>query len=257
MKQKHFLLLTIGLFMASSVFPHLSFAKKDPELEKIKKVLEYKVHIKAENGEVFNAGQEAAMDPKTGRVYVLTNLVGVKQNREGGGIILDPKGFIAANFHTVSNAARITVTLHDHTELEATIAQSYSDRDIAILRVKPPKPLKAIPFADSDSVKVGDQMYVIANSKQISNKIGGAQVTGLDQTKNENEKTKAITNIIQFVTDLPLQEGDSGSPILTKTGEFLGFIEAGHALTQNPIYALPSNVIHNYYLKFLKTGKKN
>lgn len=256
MKMKKLLsLLIVGILVLLAIPQKTSFAKKDSEVEKIKKVLESKVHIKAENGEVFSAGQEAAMDPSTGRVYVLTNLVGMKQDREGAGVIVDSKGFIAANFHTVSNAARITITLYDKTELEATLVKSYADRDIAILRVKAGKPLKAIEFADSDSIKIGDQMYVIANSKQIYNAISGAQVIGLDQTKSINQKTKAITNIIQFVTDLPLQEGDSGSPILTKNGKFLGFIEAGHEFTQNPIYALPSNIIRDYYLDCLQTGK--
>ena len=240
-----------GLFFLCAANP--LFPETKSEMKAIRKILHSKVYIKAESGQIFNAGQEAAMDPKTGKIYVLTNLAGVKYERDGAGIILNSKGFIATNLHTVKDAGRITITFHENSQIEATPVQSYPDRDIAILRVKAPKPLEPIQFADSDKLKVGDQLYIIANSKLIRDVIGGVQIIGFDQTKKKNENEQ--TNIIQFVSDLPLQEGDSGSPILDKKGRFLGFVEAGHLFTQNPKYALPSNVIHNSYMEFLKSGK--
>ena len=81
----------------------------------------------------------------------------------GSGFIIDPSGLIVTNNHVIDGADEITVTLQDNTTLKATVVGRDETGDIALLKVKPDKPLPAVQFGDSDTARVGDWVLAIGN----------------------------------------------------------------------------------------------
>ncbi len=81
----------------------------------------------------------------------------------GSGFIIDPAGLIVTNNHVIDGADEITVTLQDNTTLKATVVGRDETGDIALLKVKPDKPLPAVEFGDSDTQRVGDWVLAIGN----------------------------------------------------------------------------------------------
>ncbi len=249
----HFLILSFAAFFIISEKP---LHAEHSELKLIQKISKAIVHIKAESGGIFNAGQDAILDRNTGRILVLTDLVGVKQDKYGCGIIVSKRGLIVTNFHTVKDAGRLTVILQDGKEVPATLTHSVPEKDFAVLRIDPPGPLTAIQFADSNQVRKGARVYLVGHSPQVKNSVGGGEVVGMDEKQNAEADPDGTLNIIQIVTGFELTEGDSGSAILDQKGKLLGMVAAGHLFSKNPIYAIPSNIIKNRFLEFLKTASK-
>ena len=81
----------------------------------------------------------------------------------GSGFIIDASGLVVTNNHVIDGADEITVTLQDNTSLKAKVLGRDETGDIALLQVKPDKPLPAVQFGDSDAERVGDWVLAIGN----------------------------------------------------------------------------------------------
>ncbi|CAN0105557.1 unnamed protein product, partial [Discosporangium mesarthrocarpum] len=81
----------------------------------------------------------------------------------GSGFVIDSAGLVVTNNHVIADADEITVTLHDDTKLKAELVGRDPKTDLALLRVKPKKPLVAVPFGDSGKTRVGDWVVAIGN----------------------------------------------------------------------------------------------
>ena len=82
-------------------------------------------------------------------------------NSLGSGFIIDASGIVVTNNHVISEADEISVILNDGTRLKATLIGRDQKTDLALLQVKPDKPLKAVKFGDSDKLRLGE--WVVAN----------------------------------------------------------------------------------------------
>ena len=77
-------------------------------------------------------------------------------NSLGSGFIIDASGIVVTNNHVISDADEINVILNDGSKLKAEIIGRDQKTDIALLRVKPDKPLKAVKFGDSEKLRLGE-----------------------------------------------------------------------------------------------------
>ena len=81
----------------------------------------------------------------------------------GSGFVIDPAGVIVTNNHVVEGAETIEVRLHDDTVLKAELVGRDPKTDLAVIRVKPEKPLPVVSFGDSDKLRVGEWVMAIGN----------------------------------------------------------------------------------------------
>src|SRR5262249_20386237 len=84
-------------------------------------------------------------------------------NSLGSGFIIDASGIVVTNNHVISEADEVTVILNDGSRLKAEIIGKDQKTDIALLRVKPEKPLTAVKFGDSDRLRLGEWVIAIGN----------------------------------------------------------------------------------------------
>src|ERR1700719_3652844 len=71
-------------------------------------------------------------------------------NSVGSGFIIDPSGIVVTNNHVISEADEITVIRNDGTRARPELIDKYQKPDLALLRVKPDKPLTAVKFGESE-----------------------------------------------------------------------------------------------------------
>src|SRR5208282_1635988 len=67
-------------------------------------------------------------------------------NSLGSGFVIDPSGLVVTNNHVIADADEINVILNDGAKLPAELVGKDSKSDLAVLRVHPDKPLKAVKF---------------------------------------------------------------------------------------------------------------
>jgi serine protease Do len=139
-----------------------------------------------------------------------------RTNSLGSGFIIDPSGIIITNNHVIADANDVTVILDDGTKLKAKIIGKDEKVDVAVLRVKSDKPLKAVKFGDSDKVRVGDWVMAVGNPFGL----GGTVTAGIISARNRNIDSGPYDNYFQ--TDAAINKGNSGGPLFDMDGEVIG-----------------------------------
>jgi serine protease Do len=158
----------------------------------------------------------------------------------GSGFIIDSSGIVVTNNHVIADADEITVTLHDDTSYKAEIVGRDAKTDLAVLRIKPSKPLTAVKFGDSDQTRVGDWVLAIGNPFGL----GGSVTAGiLSARSREINNGSPYDDFLQ--TDASINRGNSGGPMFDMNGDVIGINTAIYSPSGGSIgigFAIPSNL---------------
>ena len=159
-------------------------------------------------------------------------------NSLGSGFIIDPSGLVVTNNHVIADADEINVILNDGTKLKAELVGKDSKSDLALLRVHPDKPLKAVKFGNSDKLRLGEWVIAIGNPFSL----GGTVTAGIVSARNRDINSGPYDNYIQ--TDAAINRGNSGGPLFNLNGEVVGINTAIISPSGGSIgigFAVPSN----------------
>ena len=112
--------------------------------------------------------------------------------------------------------------------------------DIALLKVKPDKPLPAVQFGDSDAERVGDWVLAIGNPFGL----GGTVTAGIVSARGRDIRQGPYDDFIQ--TDAAINRGNSGGPLFNMDGEVIGINTAIYSPSGGSIgigFSIPSNMV--------------
>jgi len=135
---------------------------------------------------------------------------------QGSGFVIDPSGIIVTNNHVISDADEIIAAFSDGTKLTAELVGRDSKTDIAVLRVKPEKPLIAVQFGDSTRARIGDWVMAIGNPFGFGRSVTVGIVSAIGRDINSGP----YDDFIQ--TDASINKGNSGGPLFNMEGEVIG-----------------------------------
>jgi len=137
-------------------------------------------------------------------------------NSLGSGFIIDAAGIVVTNNHVIADADEITVILNDGSRIKAELIGTDKKIDIALLRIKPDRPLKAVKFGDSEKLRLGEWVIAIGNPFSL----GGTVTAGIVSARNRDINSGPYDNYIQ--TDAAINRGNSGGPLFNLEGEVVG-----------------------------------
>jgi serine protease Do len=170
----------------------------------------------------------------------------------GSGFVIDPKGIIVTNNHVIDEADEITVTLADGDTLPADLVGRDPKTDIAVLRVKPKKPLSSVQFGDSDKARVGDWVLAVGNPFGL----GGSLSAGIVSARNRNINEGPYDDFIQ--TDAAINRGNSGGPLFDLSGHVVGVNSAIISPSGGSVgigFAVPANVVQPVVKQLVQFGE--
>jgi serine protease Do len=139
-----------------------------------------------------------------------------KTNSLGSGFIIDPAGIVVTNNHVIADADEINVIMNDGTKIKADVVGIDKKTDLAVLKFKPPRPLTAVKFGDSDKLRLGDWVVAIGNPFSL----GGTVTAGIVSAKNRDISSGPYDSYIQ--TDAAINRGNSGGPLFNLDGDVIG-----------------------------------
>jgi serine protease Do len=139
-----------------------------------------------------------------------------KSNSLGSGFVIDPSGIIITNNHVIADANEVTVIFANGQKLKAEIVGKDAKVDVAVLRVKPDKPLKFVKFGNSDKMRVGDWVMAVGNPFGL----GGSVTAGIVSARNRNIDSGPYDSFLQI--DAAINKGNSGGPLFNMDGEVIG-----------------------------------
>jgi serine protease Do len=156
----------------------------------------------------------------------------------GSGFVIDAGGIVVTNNHVIDGADDIQVVFSDGTKLKAELVGRDIKVDLAVLKVKPAKPLKPLVFGDSEKIRIGDWVLAIGNPFGL----GETVTLGIISAKNRDIKSGPYDNFLQ--TDAAINKGNSGGPLFNMAGEVIGIntaIISPSGTSAGIGFAIPSN----------------
>jgi serine protease Do len=156
----------------------------------------------------------------------------------GSGFVIDPSGLVVTNNHVISEADEVSVVFGDGSKLKAEILGRDQKTDLALLKIQPDRPLKAVKFGDSDRLRIGEWVIAIGNPFGL----GGSVSAGIVSARNRDINSGPYDSYIQ--TDAAINRGNSGGPLFNLQGEVIGINTAIISPSGGSIgigFAVPSN----------------
>jgi len=166
----------------------------------------------------------------------------------GTGFIVDKAGVVATNLHVVAGESAIKVRLLDGTLYAVEqIAGLDPERDLALLRIKPPKELPTLKLGDSDAMSAGDQIVAIGNPLGVfdysvtSGLISQVRHRPCGPDDVAAQRCKQELTVLQI--SAAISPGSSGGPLFNQFGEVVGVTTAIITAGQNINLAVPGNYL--------------
>jgi serine protease Do len=169
----------------------------------------------------------------------------------GSGFIINPDGLIVTNNHVVKNASRITVTLDDGTTVPAKVVGADPRTDIALLKISVDHKLPFLQLGNSDKAEPGEWVIAIGNPFGLSETVTAGIVSALGRNIGDGPYDQFLQ------IDAPINEGNSGGPLLTQDGKVIGMNTAILSPSGGSIgigFAIPSNMIRKISSDLQKYG---
>lgn len=131
----------------------------------------------------------------------------------GSGFIVSTDGYILTNHHVVEGADEILVTLADKREFKATLIGSDRRTDVALVKITA-SALPALKAGDSNKLRVGEWVIAIGSPFGLENTVTAGIVSA---------KSRDTGDYLPFIqTDVAVNPGNSGGPLLNMRGEVVG-----------------------------------
>lgn len=149
----------------------------------------------------------------------------------GTGIVMTSDGYIITNAHVIydtepdtnyGKAQSVSVLMSDKTNYDASIIGYDTDTDIAVLKIDA-SGLKSAEFGNSDDLKVGELVLAIGNPLgfELFGSVTSGIVSALNRDISVNDKQMSLIQ-----TDAPINNGNSGGPLVNSYGQVVGINSA-------------------------------
>jgi S1-C subfamily serine protease len=190
-------------------------------------------------------GDHGLLDAYSRAVIAVVEKVGpsvVALNRDrgsgsGSGLLITPDGFVLTNNHVVEGSPDVEAVLTDGSAFAGRVVGTDPDTDLALVRVVE-SGLPAATLGDSDALRAGQLVIAIGNPLGFQNTVSAGVVSALGRALR-GPSGRLIDNVIQ--TDVALNPGNSGGPLVDSRGQVVGINTAMIAAAQGISFAIPVN----------------
>jgi serine protease Do len=134
----------------------------------------------------------------------------------GSGFIYASDGYVLTNHHVVDGADEIIVRMADRREFVAELVGSDAASDIAVLKINADEDLPFLVLGESESLKAGEWVAAIGSPFNFEQSV----TAGIVSAKGRTNRAQQYVPFIQ--TDVAINRGNSGGPLLNMEGEVIG-----------------------------------
>ncbi|MGB6533201.1 MAG: trypsin-like peptidase domain-containing protein [Candidatus Nitrosopolaris sp.] len=187
------------------------------------------------------------------------SLVG-ETTSSGSGFVYDNQGHIITNDHVIKGHKTVDVEFADGNTFKAKVVGIDPATDLAVLQIAgnfSNEILIPLTLGNSSLLQVGQEVAAIGNPFGLQNLMTQGIISGLRVLIPTNQTGFSIPDVI--VTDVPLNPGNSGGPLINMRGEIIGintaiayanqFSELSYSISSNIIKKIvPQLIAHGTYI---------
>ena len=185
-----------------------------------------------------------------------TNIFGqtTQSASSGSGFIITEDGYVVTNYHVVSGASSVQVTLYNGDTYDATVIGGDSDYDVAVLKINA-SGLQPVTLGESADVNVGDTVLAIGNPLgELTFSMSQGIVSSCDRAINVDGTP---FNMIQV--DCSINPGNSGGPLVNLYGEVVGIVSAKYSSYSSTTveglgFAIPISDVRSIITDIMENG---
>ena len=185
-----------------------------------------------------------------------TNIFGQQTQTasSGSGFIITEDGYVVTNYHVVSGASSVQVTLYNGDTYDATVIGGDSDYDVAVLKINAAG-LTPVTLGNSADVNVGDSVLAIGNPLgELTFSMSGGYVSSCNRAINVDGTP---FNMIQV--DCSINPGNSGGPLVNLYGEVVGIVSAKYSSYSSTTveglgFAIPISDVRSIITDIMENG---
>lgn len=147
----------------------------------------------------------------------------------GSGVLISADGKILTAAHVVQIADEIEVEFLNGTVIAARVVASDTTADLALVQLEDrPTGIPVANLGDSDSVSVGDPIFIIGAPYGIDHTLTVGHVSG---RRRPQIIAQGMAPVEFFQTDAAVNRGNSGGPMFNMNGEVIGIVS--YIITQS------------------------
>ncbi|MDR0818989.1 MAG: S1C family serine protease [Oscillospiraceae bacterium] len=168
----------------------------------------------------------------------------------GSGFIISSDGYIVTNNHVIEDAfdqgLDVTISMHDGTEYKAVIVGAEPANDVALLKIEPKEPLRALALGSLDNTRIGEDVFVIGNPLgYLTFTITEGILSAFDREIYTDSTEETAINMFQI--SAPINSGNSGGPVFNDRGEVIGIASAktSQASVEGLGFAIPMDDVRD------------
>ena len=174
----------------------------------------------------------------------------------GSGVIVSENGYIVTNYHVISDADEIEVTLNDQRTYVAEVEGTDPDTDIALLKIDETN-LPHILFGNSDALKLGDWVLAVGNPFGLTSSVTAGIISAKERSLGVLRGSEMpIESFLQ--TDAAVNVGNSGGALVNLNGELVGVPTLILSPTRTNIgnaFAVPSSIVQRVVENIIEYGE--
>jgi serine protease Do len=195
---------------------------------------------------------EAVRKTRDGIVTIKCERPDGSNGATGTGVIVDEHGYIVTSRHVVATAGKVRITLADGSKLTAQITAEETQTDLAILKVTPDKPLKALSLGPCSDLMVGETVIAVGNPYGYTNTVSTGIISALDRSI-PLPAGDTLGGVIQI--NASINPGNSGGPLLNINGEWIGINAALRDGAQGIAFAINADTVKEMLNRHLSSRK--
>ena len=179
----------------------------------------------------------------------------------GSGFVISADGYIVTNDHVAGDATQITVAFPDGKTLPARRVGTDAVSDLTLLKVDPEEPLPHLSFAEAGRPLVGEWVIALGNpfglfeATEPTVTVGVVSAVGRD-LQSSGQSEHFYRDMIQ--TDAAINQGNSGGPLVSATGEVIGVNTAIYSETGGSVglgFAVPADRARRIVKELRRNGR--
>ncbi len=172
----------------------------------------------------------------------------------GSGVLINNVGYIVTNEHVIDALSSIYVRTHDNNEYAATVIGKDESWDVAVIKLTTEKStFTYLNWADSDRVFVGQHIIAVGNPVGLESTVTEGIISNTNRLVTGDAR-----DIYYLQTDVAINAGNSGGPLIDKEGKIVGiatmkYMKLGY---EGLSFALRSNDVQGVVMDILQEEQK-
>lgn len=160
----------------------------------------------------------------------------------GSGFVVAKEGLVVTNLHVIGEGRPIEVEFADGSKRKVVEVLA-SDRhyDLAVLRLAAGGDCAALGMGDSDAIRQGDLVLGFGTPQGLSFSVVPGAISAIRKLEPGFAGEDSTPEFPMLQLAMPIEQGNSGGPVVNLKGEVLGIVTLRHRVTENLGFAVPSN----------------